>query len=134
MPIAVHNRLQDANRRSPWRAQWLNDSAAAEYRVDVQTVLRHQPSATTDEPEIADEDALHLTGAEWTRALRHAGKANPALASAKSKLKDGRRSRKDIILTAGKETIPVFKEELAEVKSRKAKHLAATPPPPSSRR
>jgi len=49
-------------------------------------------------------------------------------------LRDGRRSRKDIILTAGKETIPVFKEQLAEVKRRKAKHLAATPPPPSSRR
>ena len=90
MPIAVHNWLQDANQRSPWRAQWLNDSAAAEYRFDVQTVLRHQPSAiideseATDKPEIADKDALHLTGAEWTRALRHAGKAGRALASARN--------------------------------------------------
>ena len=165
-PVPVHNWLQDANRRSPWRAHWLNDSAAAEYRVDVQTVLRPQPNVSIDEPEaigepeIADEDALNLTGAEWTRTLRHTGKAGRVLASAISKLKsvshikdtttvlskifdvlrvvsdvggffftlmtivklmkllyktitawrEGRRSRTEIIRTAGQEAVPVIRE------------------------
>ena len=92
-PVTVHNWLQDANRRAPWRANWMNDSAAAEYRIDVQPVLCDQPDDLTDEPEIADEpeitdeDALNLKGAEWTRTLRHSGKAGRVLASAISKLK-----------------------------------------------